>query len=413
MSRRSHRRTMRTGTGQSGRGQTLGYSQQIDQPVSRMDTLATNFRRLYSRLFPRSGSYTLPRIEEEVEVEEEKEPKGFEASRVASDDWEQQFDSWNAFSAEKKLTKDHLKFLKSKGFAIGRKLERGGYGVVFRATHTDDEGKKVDMACKVVSIGRYKDETIRTAVNEMLHESDICGQLNHENVVRRIDLIHLFDRSTDFPHPIHMLVFMELMDGDLSDLIADSKYGHLNEEQTHCWFKQVVSGLKYLHEHRICHLDIKPNNILYKKVKVRGPQGKREKHKVYKLTDFGFSRKLEDNQRMEVETIIGTIGYRAPEAVPSRRIAGFPADIYSLGVTVAQSLVGYEMQFIAFRKLLSRWDEDLALEYGVSEMLAELIVYMTEYYPDDRPTVWDLESSRWLTQSYAQYSDPYCGITRL
>jgi len=65
---------------------------------------------------------------------------------------------------------------------------------------------------------------------------------------------------------------------------------------------QLLETLKYLHENKICHRDIKPDNILYDL-----------KAQSIKLIDFGISKKVEERGRKrEMLTLTGTPYYRAP-----------------------------------------------------------------------------------------------------
>ena len=51
----------------------------------------------------------------------------------------------------------------------------------------------------------------------------------------------------------------------------------------------AVAGMNHLREYGIVHRDIKPGNIM----RVIGEDG----HSVYKLTDFGAARELEDDEQ--------------------------------------------------------------------------------------------------------------------
>ena len=68
--------------------------------------------------------------------------------------------------------------------------------------------------------------------------------------------------------------------------------------------RQILSGLKYLHEspHKIIHYDIKPQNILFHKGEL-------------KISDFGLCKVMEDNAtRLELTSQgVGTYWYLPPE----------------------------------------------------------------------------------------------------
>ena len=64
--------------------------------------------------------------------------------------------------------------------------------------------------------------------------------------------------------------------GDLLDFVK--KNGAIPEQQSKLWFRQMASGLHYLHGKNIAHRDLKCENILLSR-----------KFNV-KLADFGFAR---------------------------------------------------------------------------------------------------------------------------
>uniref|UniRef100_A0A453M705 Protein kinase domain-containing protein n=1 Tax=Aegilops tauschii subsp. strangulata TaxID=200361 RepID=A0A453M705_AEGTS len=59
-----------------------------------------------------------------------------------------------------------------------------------------------------------------------------------------------------------------------------------------------------------------------------------------KITDFGLSRCFDENQSRDItKTILGTMGYLAPEHREGGVIA-HSADLYSLGVIIIEILTG-------------------------------------------------------------------------
>ncbi|KAK6531009.1 hypothetical protein TWF281_007835 [Arthrobotrys megalospora] len=115
-----------------------------------------------------------------------------------------------------------------------------------------------------------------------------------------------------------------------STLIMEySPYGDLTRFDLREWsdaekfesFRQLLSGLRYLHRHQIVHRDIKPENIL---VTSCAPIH-------LKFIDFEFSQKLGRDRQV---SFLGTIGYVAPECRENDAgRASLPADIYALGIT--------------------------------------------------------------------------------
>jgi len=83
----------------------------------------------------------------------------------------------------------------------------------------------------------------------------------------------------------------------------------------------VLQGLRYLHNLRFIHRDIKSQNILI------GSNGEP------KLADFGVSRHLEEGQ--SAQTVIGTPLFMSPEILLGEPY-DYSTDIWSIGITTLQ-----------------------------------------------------------------------------
>mmetsp|Transcript_15932 Transcript_15932/g.13499 ORF Transcript_15932/g.13499 Transcript_15932/m.13499 type:complete len:106 (+) Transcript_15932:458-775(+) len=89
-------------------------------------------------------------------------------------------------------------------------------------------------------------------------------------------------------------------------------------------FRQLISGLEYLHLNGVSHLDIKPENILIG-----------EDYKV-KITDFDMAYHENDKESRG----FGTHDYRAPELVNDKVEDHQAADIYSMGILLFVLMTG-------------------------------------------------------------------------
>ena len=343
-------------------------------------------------------------------------PYGFETSRPELTDWEKEYSLCrDILNAEQDLEEEHFKHLKTKyGFHFGPKIGEGSYGTVYKVKQTLGDGTKRKLACKVASLENLKIinlmlSSIQEAVRMLNREADIYKRLDHPNVVKRVDIIHFFDRFTEFSPPMHILIFMELMEGSLLDLIYSSPERRLYEIETHNWVKQVVDGLMYLHSNRICHLDIKPGNILYSTIPDSSPDAISGKLYTFKLTDFGLSQKFSIGQPMESTEVVGTKKYKAPEMGPNSPYSAPKADVYSLGISILVSLCGKDMTHHELRDRCASRDPSS----GVSQQLAELVSAMTEVDPSSRFSLAQVHQHPWIRNMFRHYSDPYYGNTRL
>lgn len=132
-----------------------------------------------------------------------------------------------------------------------------------------------------------------------LQESDY-----HQNVIR----YYCRQQSGAF-----LFIALELCPGSLHDFIfAKDKFSpemlaHSNPRDT---LLQIMHGLHHLHELKIVHRDIKPQNIL-----VGEPKGK-DKRPRFLISDFGLCRKLQQDEYSFGATTAqqaGTVGWRARE----------------------------------------------------------------------------------------------------
>uniref|UniRef100_A0A2N9I832 Protein kinase domain-containing protein n=1 Tax=Fagus sylvatica TaxID=28930 RepID=A0A2N9I832_FAGSY len=99
---------------------------------------------------------------------------------------------------------------------------------------------------------------------------------------------------------------------------------NLRDSQVSAYTRQILHGLKYLHDRNVVHRDIKCANIL---VDANGS---------VKLADFGLAKATKLN---DVQSCKGTAFWMAPEVVNRKNHGyGLPADIWSLGCTVLEML---------------------------------------------------------------------------
>lgn len=104
---------------------------------------------------------------------------------------------------------------------------------------------------------------------------------------------------------------------------AISLIGNMTEEEVAKFLKGTAEGLSFLHQHKIIHQDIKPDNILI------------DAENNYVLTDFGIT----GQENKEIQG--GTPAYMAPEFFNGqRRIATPETDIWALGASVFELIAG-------------------------------------------------------------------------
>ncbi|GAB0086074.1 eukaryotic translation initiation factor 2-alpha kinase 1 [Sergentomyia squamirostris] len=94
-------------------------------------------------------------------------------------------------------------------------------------------------------------------------------------------------------------------------------------------FNQLTSGLRYIHECKIVHHDIKPSNVFISVT--------HSDRLTVQLGDFGLACPLENSHQSDVT--VGTPFYAAPEQIRGQCDA--KSDIYSLGIILLELLIPF------------------------------------------------------------------------
>lgn len=101
---------------------------------------------------------------------------------------------------------------------------------------------------------------------------------------------------------------------------------------------QLCDGLKDFHRKGFVHRDLKPDNIMMCCCNANYPQ--------VKIIDFGGAKQDIFEHNMDT-TVVGTLGYQAPESISSRTTAR--SDIYSIGCILHFLLTGYEPGILPYK----------------------------------------------------------------
>ncbi|XP_024528466.1 mitogen-activated protein kinase kinase kinase 1a [Selaginella moellendorffii] len=186
-------------------------------------------------------------------------------------------------------------------------LGSGSFGSVYRAVGSDGNY----FAVKEVPLSNANDQSGL----QLQQEVNLLGNLRHENIVQYLGTQKTKDK---------LYIFLELV--TQGSIVSQYKHFEMFDEQIRKYTKQILSGLKYLHEKKVVHRDIKCANILV------------HAHGTVKLADFGMAKQLEKIDSMR--SCKGSVYWMAPEVINPKKTAGFPADIWSLGCTVLEMATG-------------------------------------------------------------------------
>lgn len=195
-------------------------------------------------------------------------------------------------------------------YQLGERIGRGGMGEV-RVARDLTLGREV--AVKLLHEGLATDERVS---RRFQHEAWAAARLTHPNVVR------VYDAGVHRGRPY--IVMERLYGGTLADEIAR---GPLDERRVRHVGAQVLDALAAAHDNGVLHRDVKPSNVM------RGPDGS------VRVCDFGIAKTDLLTDRTTTGTVVGTLGYLAPERMHGRP-ATAASDLYSVGVMLYEALTG-------------------------------------------------------------------------
>ena len=192
-------------------------------------------------------------------------------------------------------------------FIVGKFLGKGAFGSVCLVTRKAD--KKI-YAMKSINIGKLDQNQREASLNEIR----ILASLNHPNIIGYKEAFYDENSRT-------LNIIMEYADdGDINHKIQENLKRRLQFEESQVWewIIQLLKGLKYLHDNKIMHRDLKCANIFLMK------------NGLVKIGDLNVSKITKSNM---ARTQTGTPYYIAPEIWKDKPY-DYKCDIWSLGCII-------------------------------------------------------------------------------
>ena len=225
-------------------------------------------------------------------------------------------------------------FLQGGKYRIDKVLAQGGFGITYLGLQS---GLNRKVAVKEFFMRQYCDRDAGTtemcvlsrgAVDEVnrfkqkfIREAQIIASLDNSHIV------HIHDVFEENGTAYYVMEYVE--GGSLEDYVH--QHGALPEAEALQYVRAVAGALGYIRGRNVCHLDIKPGNILL-----------RSNGEVV-LIDFGLAKHYDETGRQTSITPVGiSYGYAPLEQYQQGGMNTFsPAsDIYSLGAVCFKLLTG-------------------------------------------------------------------------
>ncbi|GAA5986515.1 hypothetical protein JCM11641_005225 [Rhodosporidiobolus odoratus] len=314
------------------------------------------------------------------------------------------------------------------GYVPREHLAQGGQSTVYRALNPQ-LGEFAALKVVPLSITSQAEQAaVQAKAKQLVREMRIHETLQHRSILRLFGgetrdececQIGADEKTTGggeqktsrrprtmrWPAGLYMILDLAI-GGDLFDKITPDVGIH--EQVAHLYFKQLISGLKYLNHHGICHRDIKPENCL-----VDGGGN-------LKVSDFGLATvfKYKGQERL-LKDRCGSPPYAAPELARPQPYAAEPIDVWSAGVVLFALLFGNTpwdepttaapefatyLRGPAFFMREHPWNKYSANSAVMQDLLRVLTVN-----PEERPRLSDIERGEWFRQPN-DYLSPTTGL---
>ncbi|KAK8888320.1 hypothetical protein M9Y10_039386 [Tritrichomonas musculus] len=212
------------------------------------------------------------------------------------------------------------------------KIGSGAFGNVYTAIKKDTN--EVNAAkVSIYELDQCSDDIIMNLTREV----EIMANLNHPAILQFLGY-----SPNNFKNKPKPVILTEFAAGGSLDKIIELERNNCgnhewNETKKLINLYGIAAGMAYLHRNDYIHRDLKPANILL------------DENLYPKIADFGLSKKLNNNQQDNDDSIVvpsgfkGTYPYCSPEIIFNQEY-GFKGDVYAYGM-IAYEIMTNELPF--------------------------------------------------------------------
>lgn len=196
-------------------------------------------------------------------------------------------------------------------YQIIEKIGEGAYGKVYLA--------KDNKYNRQVAIKKMKLSSVEEGVPiSTLREISLLKELNHVNVIKLLDIIHLENRI--------ILVF-EYCQSDLQKVLQANNYKGIAPAKYKSYLYQLLKGIKYVHKLKILHRDLKTENLFI------------TENNILKIGDFGLARGYGLPMSVFRNDVV-SLWYRSLDILLGNEAYTTSVDMWSVGCIFAEMVNG-------------------------------------------------------------------------
>ncbi|KAL5020551.1 hypothetical protein ScPMuIL_003443 [Solemya velum] len=262
------------------------------------------------------------------------------------------------------------------GWDFVQTLGEGAYGEVKLAVNSETQEA---VAVKIINL-----DNVSGAEENVRKEVCVHRMLSHENIIK----FYGFRKDGHIQY-----LFLEYAcGGELFDRIEPDT-GML-EQDANRFFKQLVSGVEFLHSRGVTHRDLKPENLLL------------DEFDNLKISDFGLATvfRYQGRERL-MEKCCGTVPYVAPEVFCRKPYHAEPSDIWSCAIILVALLAGelpWDEPSYGCREYCDWKDCKITLSpwIKIDNLALSLLRKLLVENPAKRYTLDQIKSHRWFNKNF-------------
>ncbi|WAR54295.1 hypothetical protein PtB15_3B809 [Puccinia triticina] len=196
----------------------------------------------------------------------------------------------------------------------GNSSESGGINFKLKSSAANNSNKHEQVYAVKQFRARKKEEGEKEYLKKVTAEFCIGSALHHPNIIRSVEIIS--ERGNYYQ-------VMEYAEYDLFSIVMTGK---MSRKETYCVFKQIVSGVHYLHSIGIAHRDLKLDNCVM------------SRERRVKIIDFGAATIFKyPGANKPTTDVVGSDPYLAPEILirdsqGNRACDPRLVDVWSVGI---------------------------------------------------------------------------------